>query len=320
MPMAAGLLVPCRFKTLPETQSCRQAAPQCCRRGRDMPRLNEYGTVTPALDDSVLGLDVSDTTESADGSAKRFTVGSIVDLVPAPVDGASAYDIAVANGFVGTEAAWLASLDGTDGDDGEDGQGVPAGGTTGQILAKASDTDLDTAWIDPAAGGSLPVGASEGQVLAWIGGAAVWQSRPDFITLVKTADETVVSSNVYQDDDELVSPTLEANSVYRFELMLCFGAGTAEDMRFRIGRTGLGDANLRYASDLDNAGAGTLTFNSNINCPGTGVGSFQMGNYIGFLITGANTGSIVVQWAQQIAGVNVTTMRAGSMMMLRKVG
>jgi len=101
--------------------------------------------------------------------------------------------------------------------------------------------------------------------------------------------------------------------------MLCFTAGTAEDMRFRVARTGLGDAELRYASDLDNAGAGTLTFNSNVNSAGNGVTAIRMGNYIGFLITGANTGSIVVQWAQQTAGVNVTTMRAGSMMMLRKV-
>lgn len=148
---------------------------------------------------------------------------------------------------------------------------------------------------------------------------AAWVAIPQFIALVKTANETVVSSNVYQDDDELVSPTLEANSVYRFELMLAFTAGTAEDMRFRVARTGLTDADFRFASDLDAPNAPTLTFNTNTNCAGNGVGSIRMGNYIGFLRTGANTGSIVVQWAQQIAGVNVTTMLAGSMMMLRRV-
>ncbi len=36
--------------------------------------------------------------------------------------GASAYQIAVANGFVGSITAWLASLQGEDGEDGEDGQ------------------------------------------------------------------------------------------------------------------------------------------------------------------------------------------------------
>jgi hypothetical protein len=51
-------------------------------------------------------------------------------LVPGPVwsaelgiPGKSAYEIAVANGFVGSEAAWLASLTGPPGDDGLDGAG-----------------------------------------------------------------------------------------------------------------------------------------------------------------------------------------------------
>jgi integrin beta 8 len=83
-------------------------------------------------------------------------------------DGDSAYQVAVNNGFVGTEAAWLASLQGSDGadgtngtngtngTDGADGVGVPVGGTTGQVLAKNSGTDYDTEWVD-AAGSDLAV-------------------------------------------------------------------------------------------------------------------------------------------------------------------
>lgn len=37
---------------------------------------------------------------------------------------------------------------GTDGKDGKDGVGVPSGGTAGQVLAKKSDDDYDTEWID----------------------------------------------------------------------------------------------------------------------------------------------------------------------------
>ena len=37
--------------------------------------------------------------------------------------------------------------------DGEDGLGVPSGGTTGQVLAKASNSDNDTEWITPSGGG-----------------------------------------------------------------------------------------------------------------------------------------------------------------------
>lgn len=52
---------------------------------------------------------------------------------------------------------------GTDGADGADGVGVPAGGTTGQVLAKASGADHDTGWSDPAP--QLPPGGGAGQLL-----------------------------------------------------------------------------------------------------------------------------------------------------------
>jgi len=112
--------------------------------------------------------------------------------------GASAYDIAVTNGFVGTEAEWLASLEGDPGPKGDpgdvgpkgdrgdpgpkgdpgepgapgapgaDGLGVPAGGTAGQVLAKATAADNDTRWIDPPTGGSTntpdPTGQPAGMV------------------------------------------------------------------------------------------------------------------------------------------------------------
>jgi hypothetical protein len=48
------------------------------------------------------------------------------------------------NGVDGTDG-----IDGADGIDGIDGVGVPAGGTTGQVLAKASETDYDTEWATP---------------------------------------------------------------------------------------------------------------------------------------------------------------------------
>lgn len=124
-------------------------------------------------------------------------------------DGASAYEIAVAGGFVGSEAAWLASLvgptgpagaDGADGADGATGAtgpqgdpgptgatgaagaGVPVGGTTGQILAKASGADRDTTWIDPPSGG---------------GGGGTW-SHPtgNPVTLANGAEVTVTHPSV----------------------------------------------------------------------------------------------------------------------------
>ena len=45
---------------------------------------------------------------------------------------------------------------GADGADGAPGVGVPTGGTTGQVLAKASSTDYDTEWVN-AGGGSTEI-------------------------------------------------------------------------------------------------------------------------------------------------------------------
>lgn len=45
--------------------------------------------------------------------------------------------------------------DGADGADGADGVGVPTGGTTGQVLQKASNADHDTEWATPSGGGAV---------------------------------------------------------------------------------------------------------------------------------------------------------------------
>ena len=45
-----------------------------------------------------------------------------------------------------------AGADGSDGADGADGQGIATGGTSGQVLAKASGTDYDTEWVDQSGG------------------------------------------------------------------------------------------------------------------------------------------------------------------------
>lgn len=97
---------------------------------------------------------------------------------PGPT-GASAYEEALAQGFVGDEAAWVASLEGpigptgaagaagatgaqgpagsqgpagAAGAQGPAGPGVPVGGTVGQALVKSSGTNYDTEWGTVAGG------------------------------------------------------------------------------------------------------------------------------------------------------------------------
>lgn len=77
---------------------------------------------------------------------------------------------------------------GVQGPQGVPGQGVPTGGTTGQILAKVSATDYDTTWVDAPQGGG---GGGSGSGDYLIGpadiGAIGWSVDPRVITTGTTA-------------------------------------------------------------------------------------------------------------------------------------
>jgi hypothetical protein len=66
------------------------------------------------------------------------------------------------------EGGWQSSLKGSDTE--ARVSAVKRGGTTGQVLAKASDNDLDTEWTDVASSVPdnrlIPAGGADGQVLA----------------------------------------------------------------------------------------------------------------------------------------------------------
>lgn len=69
-------------------------------------------------------------------------VDEAVSNVPSGADGASAYEIAVAHGYEGTEEEWLASLKGADGDPGADGKdgNTPSIGENGNWFIADIDT------------------------------------------------------------------------------------------------------------------------------------------------------------------------------------
>jgi len=67
--------------------------------------------------------------------------------------GASAYELAVANGFVGTEVEWLASLAGSDGADGADGTNGSAGQSAYDLAVANGFIGTESEWLDSLAGG-----------------------------------------------------------------------------------------------------------------------------------------------------------------------
>ena len=91
-------------------------------------------------------------------SAEGFNVG-FGDIKT--LRGKSAYEIAVDNGFIGTEAEWLVSLHGKDGRDGKDGKDGKNGidGKDGKTPVKGTDyyTEADKVEMVAAVIAALPV-------------------------------------------------------------------------------------------------------------------------------------------------------------------
>ena len=82
---------------------------------------------------------------SFSAAGKTWTYNGTVWVLKTNAASKSAYDIAVENGFVGTEVEWLASLQGVDGVDGASGK------YTVSETAPTSPTAGD-GWFDSAAG------------------------------------------------------------------------------------------------------------------------------------------------------------------------
>lgn len=78
----------------------------------------------------------------------RATAGTLEELRDAAgADGASAYEIAVAGGFAGTQAQWLASLVGSQGAPGADGADGADGESAYQVAVSAGFVGTEAQWL-----------------------------------------------------------------------------------------------------------------------------------------------------------------------------
>lgn len=92
--------------------------------------------------DTALSVSVgSVTTGEAGTNASVTNSGTDIDLV---------LDFIIPKGAKGDKGD--TGSQGSQGEKGTDGEGVPSGGTTGQVLAKKSNTDYDTEWINNSGG------------------------------------------------------------------------------------------------------------------------------------------------------------------------
>lgn len=97
-----------------------------------------------------------------DGVSPTVTIESTTDgAMITIVDATGSTTATLKNGEPGKDGidgeSGPAGEQGPMGPQGETGEGVPAGGSAGQVLAKKSDTDYDTEWVDQTGGASSAV-------------------------------------------------------------------------------------------------------------------------------------------------------------------
>ncbi|MFD1309725.1 hypothetical protein [Streptomyces kaempferi] len=149
------------------------------------------------------------------------------------------------------------------------------------------------------------------------------------LTAVKPSNETVTSSNTLQNDDHLTA-TLDANSVYRIYLMLNFGGLTAGEIKTSwttpASATGFkscmgpgSDSTTRDTAATTTMRYGIHNFTTTVNygCNDTSlfVHAIEQG-----IVTTTTGGTFVLQWAQQTSFATGSIMAAGSYLIAEKIG
>ena len=101
---------------------------------------------------------------------------------------------------------------GPTGGDGDPGEGVPAGGTDTQILAKASDTDYDTEWVAAPTGGGGGTVSTDATIDGDGSAGDPLSLADDAVTTAKIAASAVHTGKI--NDDAVTADKLADNAVH----------------------------------------------------------------------------------------------------------
>jgi hypothetical protein len=142
----------------------------------------------------------------------------------------------------------------------------------------------------------------------------------------KTATESVTSSTTLQDDDDLTVSVL-ANTVYTVQAMLRYDGATTGDMKYKFvvpsGASFL-YANMIPATSITGSAGNTTNFAGFDDTQTLSVGAAGAGTTLaiaisGLLVVGGTAGTFKLQWAQQTSDATATRMFAGSFLRATKV-
>jgi len=218
-------------------------------------------------------------------------------------DGASAYEVAVANGFVGNEAAWLASLvgaagaDGTDGATGETGETGETGaaGADGasayEVAVAAGFVGDEAAWLASLVGAAGADGADGGGDLLAANNLSDLENAATAATnLGLGATDAVTHGSLTTTGDITLGGV---GSDYTSVNIL----GNVEP-RFYL-KTGTNGAKAKVAYQINNS---TFSFTN------YGGGAFKFFNSASSVLTISNTGDLTASGTVTTGGYTVATL------------
>lgn len=217
------------------------------------------------------------------------------------------------------------------------------GGTTGQVLSKTSNTDMDFTWVAQDDSNAIQnaivdakgdlIGATaadtparlavgtNGQVLtadSTAGTGLAWTTLTSGATVKsvrKSSDQTVTSSTTLVNDSQLKFAAA-ANETYIFQAWLyTYAADGTPDIKVTF--TSPAGSTLFWSSSqviFNAAAATTLT----VVAPGGTTGDLFVDSNLraiqlyGTVLNGSTAGDIQLQWAQNTSSANGTSVKAGS--------
>lgn len=211
---------------------------------------------------------------------------------------------------------------------------------------------INGAWVTLGAAGSIgdlddlgDVDASapnDGDVLTFDSGSSEWVPEAptggsgsvgdvlDVIFARKTSDESVTSSDVLQNDDELLW-AMGANETWEFEIVQFVSSGSnTPDYKNSLNVPASAAVYAGTAALLSNAtttsgsflaGAGLAFASDAVAFTGqAAVNGFTiMHVFKGLVLNGANAGNATLSWAQNTSNGTATTLKAGSYLIARRV-
>lgn len=160
----------------------------------------------------------------------------------------------------------------------------------------------------------------------------------------KTSVESVTSSTTYQDDNDLVGFSVEANTIYEIRGAFYVNTLAAAGFKFRFdfptgstisvglhgpagdGANASGDSLVHFTSSSGNGGDNSSedATSPTVDLLAGGLSqatAFTTTQFVmGYLVVGSTAGSLKVQWAQTASNGTATKLQGGSFLVVGRIG